>query len=70
MNKKKIQIRITEDGMFYAETLGIKGKECLQYIELLEELLDAESVDSEYTEEYFETEIQTYNQQNQVIKGD
>lgn len=68
MNDKKIKIKITEDGKIFAETIGLKGKDCLQYIELLEELLDAESIDSNYTNEYFESEIQTYRQNNQIIR--
>ncbi len=67
---KKIQIRIAEDGKFYAETLGIKGDSCLSYIKMLEELLDAEVVDSTFTEEYHETEIQTFQEQKQTLKGD
>lgn len=70
MNGKKIKIKLTEDGNIFAETIGIKGKECLQYIELLEELLDAESIDSNFTKEYYETEIQTTQQNNQFIKGE
>lgn len=70
MNDKKIKIRITEDGKILAETIGVKGKDCLQYIELLEGLLEAESIDSNYTEEYYETEIQTYRPNNLFLKGE
>jgi Protein of unknown function (DUF2997) len=70
MIDKKIHIRISEDGKFYAETFGIKGKDCLSYIELLEELLDAETVDSAFTQEYHETEIQIQHDNKQIIKGE
>lgn len=70
MEDKKIQIRITEDGKFFAETIGMKGKECLSIIEVLEELLDAETVDSDYTAEYFETELKSFQNQNLKIKGE
>ncbi|HZH60282.1 MAG TPA: DUF2997 domain-containing protein [Metabacillus sp.] len=70
MKGKKIKIKLNEDGNIFAETIGMKGKECLQYIELLEELLDAESIDSNFTDEYYETEIQTISQNNQFIKGE
>ena len=70
MENKKVQIRITEDGKFFAETMGIKGKECLSIIEVLEELLDAETVDSDYTAEYFETELKSFQNQNLKIKGE
>ncbi|ANU09679.1 hypothetical protein BBH88_04890 [Planococcus antarcticus DSM 14505] len=70
MKNKKIQIRITEDGKFFAETIGMKGEECLSVIEILEELLDAETVDSDYTVEYFETELKNSNNQILKIKGE
>lgn len=70
MENKKVQIRITEDGKFFAETMGMKGKECLSIIEVLEELLDAETIDSDYTAEYFETELKSFQNQNLKIKGE
>ncbi|MBM7714640.1 DUF2997 domain-containing protein [Siminovitchia sp. FSL H7-0308] len=68
MRDKKLQIKITEDGQVFAETIGIKGKDCLEYIEMLEQLLDAETIDSNYTEEYYQTEIQSVRQNKQFIK--
>lgn len=53
---KKIRVRIYPDGRIEAVTQGIKGKKCTDYIELVEKLVDAETVDSDYTEEYYETE--------------
>jgi hypothetical protein len=47
----------------------MKGRECLPYITQLEELLEAEAFDSDYTEEYYEaaeTEGQTVVQEEQV----
>jgi hypothetical protein len=55
---KQIKIHIRPDGQVQAETLGIKGKACTDYIKVLEELLDAEAVESSYTPEYFESEQQ------------
>lgn len=68
MSQKKIQIKITEEGTIHAETLGIKGSECLEYISLLEELLEAQTVDSNYTKEYLETEIQIEMKSKQELK--
>ncbi|MBS4196298.1 DUF2997 domain-containing protein [Lederbergia citri] len=71
MNDKKLKIKITEDGKIFAETIGIKGKECMEYIEILEELLDAQTIDSAYTAEYYEIERRTTLQnKQQVIKGE
>lgn len=53
---KKLRIQIFQDGQIQAEVLGVKRKKCTDYISLLEDLLDAETVDSEYTSEYYEPE--------------
>jgi hypothetical protein len=49
---RRIAVTITRDGTIRAETLGIKGKTCLDYVPLLEELLEAETVQSEFTADY------------------
>ncbi len=51
---RKVTIRIRRDGMVEAETHGMKGRDCLPYILQLEDLLEAEAVDSDYTAEYYE----------------
>ena len=51
---KRIRIQIFPDGRVQAETEGIKGKACTSYISILQEILDAEVVDSTYTPEYHE----------------
>lgn len=53
---KRISVRIYPDGRVQAETQGIKGKKCTEYINILEELLKAEAVESEYTSEYYVSE--------------
>lgn len=68
MNDKKIKIKITEDCQIFAKTVGVKGQDCLEYIKLLEQLLDAETVDSHYTEEFYQTEIQSLRQNKQFLK--
>jgi myosin-crossreactive antigen len=70
LEEKKIIIKITEDGKIFAETFGMKGKQCLEYIQILEELLDAETIDSEFTHEYFETNVVMNQTQRQMIKGE
>jgi hypothetical protein len=49
---RRIVVTVNRDGSIKAETLGIKGKACLDYVPLLEELLEAETVQSEFTAEY------------------
>ncbi len=53
---KQVQIKILPDGSIEAVTKGIKGKACLEYVHLFEELLDAKAVDSDFTSEYYEIE--------------
>ena len=50
----KITLRIYPDGKVQAETHGIKGKACLNYIAIIEQLTGAKTVDSDFTEEYHE----------------
>ena len=66
---KRIQIQIFPDGRVQAETLGIRGKKCTEYIGLLEELLEAEAVESEYKPEYYATdEVTIENTQEQRLR--
>lgn len=53
---KRVQIKILPDGSIEAVTQGIKGKACLDYVRLFEELLDAKAIDSDFTSEYYEIE--------------
>lgn len=52
MATRRISVTIGPDGKIRATTLGIEGKACLDYIPLLEDLLDAEVVESAFTPEY------------------
>jgi hypothetical protein len=53
---KRIQLRVYPDGRIEAVVQGVKGKKCTDYIAVLEELLQAETIQSAYTPEYFESE--------------
>lgn len=54
--EEKLQIRIFPDGRIEAETLGIKGEKCTDYILILENILNAQAVQAEYTKEFYEPE--------------
>jgi len=60
---KKIQLRIFPDGRVQAEVQGIKGKACTDYIEILEEVLNAEVYESSFTPEYYENQEVWLSQQ-------
>ena len=47
--KKQMKITLLPNGEIKMETLGIKGKKCLKYTELLEKLADAKVEKQEFT---------------------
>ena len=62
---KQIKIRVYPDGRIESETVGIKGKSCMNYIKEVENLTGAKTVKSEFTNEYYEAETvenNTYNE--------
>lgn len=63
---KRIQLRVYPDGRIEAEVQGVKGKTCTDYIAVLEELLEAETIESAFTPEYFETEEVAVRQEQQA----
>lgn len=67
---KQIKLRIYPDGIVQAEVEGIKGKKCTDYIKIIEGLLEAKVVDSEYTSEYYENEvIEVYEEDKINLNG-
>lgn len=56
---RRIKVRILADGRVEAETEGIRGNACTPYIGMLENMLDAEAIESAYTPEYYESETAT-----------
>lgn len=58
IRKQAIEVTIGLDGSIRAETIGIKGNKCLSSIAALEELLDAETIDSVYNKDFYESESQ------------
>lgn len=53
---KQIKLRIYPTGKLEAETNGIKGKACLDYISILESLTGSATVDSDFTPEYWQSD--------------
>jgi hypothetical protein len=67
INMKQISLRIYTDGKVQAETHGVKGKACLNYISIIEQLTGARTVDSDFTAEYRETdEVLTVDNEAEV----
>lgn len=70
--KQQLEIKITEDGHVYVKTIGMDDERCLDYVPLLENMLDAKTIKSEFTEEYLQAQQQVtediYVQNKNVIK--
>ncbi|MDJ1114013.1 DUF2997 domain-containing protein [Microbacterium dauci] len=49
---KQLVVQLRADGSVAAETFGMTGPECLEYIQQLEALLDAETASSQFTDDY------------------
>lgn len=62
---KQIRVKISNNGAIQAETLGMKGKECLKYLERIEQMTNAVTIDSNFTEEYYETNEVLYSEEVQ-----
>ena len=55
---KKMKIKLLPNGEIQMETLGVKGKKCLDCVDLLKKLIDVKIIDTQLTDEYLETEAQ------------
>jgi len=60
---KRIRFEITADGEIHVKTLGMNDETCLDYVEVFERILDAETIDSSYTEEFIEAQIKETHHQ-------
>ena len=64
----QIEIKIKPDGKIEAETFGVKGKKCMDYLKLIEQLTNAKVYDSDYTADYFEEEIINNSSVNTLVE--
>ncbi len=65
---KKLKIRLLPNGEIQMETIGVKGKECLDYVKLLQKLVNAKITKTELTDEYYQTETEVANVENAEIR--
>ena len=65
-----MQIKLLPNGEIQMETHGVKGKKCLDYIEVLKKLVGVNIVNTEFTQEYYETEAQLDTQERNEIRYD
>lgn len=70
MSDKKLKIKLLPNGEIQMETHGIKGKKCLDYIEVLKKLVDVKITDTQLSQEYYETEADINNEEQSSIRYD
>jgi len=70
MSDKKLKIKLLPNGEIQMETHGVKGKKCLDYIEVLKKLVDVKITDTQLSQEYYETETEVTNGERNEIKFD
>ena len=51
--RPQLLIRLRVDGTVQAETRHIYGDACVPFAAILEDLCDAEAIDSDYTRDYY-----------------
>ena len=67
---KKLKIKLLPNGEIQMETVGIKGKKCLDYIEVLKKLVDAKITETQLSQEYYETESEIVDTKNAELRLD
>ena len=68
MSDKKHKIKLLPNGEIQMETVGVKGKKCLDYIDVLKKLVDVKITDTQLSQEYYETEV--LENENNELKFD
>lgn len=68
MSGKKLKIKLLPNGEIQMETQGVKGKKCLDYIEILKKLVDVKITDTQLSQEYYETESEVIVEDNAELR--
>lgn len=67
---KKMQIKLLPNGEIRMETHGVKGKKCDDYVELFKKLVNANIIDVQHTDEYYQTETNIQNNDTIELRND
>lgn len=67
MAKRQLKIKLLPSGEIQMQTVGVKGKKCLDYVEMLKLLADAKITKQELMPEYYEQDTYYTNSENQDI---
>ncbi len=68
MSDKKLKIKLLPNGEIQMETHGVKGKKCLDYIEVLKKLVDVKITDTQLSQEYYETDTEVNNSEKNELR--
>lgn len=52
MNSAQIVVTVRADGTIEAETVGVTGEACLDYIRVIEDLIEGTTVSSQFTADF------------------
>lgn len=53
---KKLKIKLLPNGIIEMETIGVKGKKCMEYAKFMEEIANAKIKSQKLTDEYYQNE--------------
>lgn len=70
MGDKKLKIKLLPNGEIVMQTHGVKGKKCLDYIEVLKKLVNVNITDTQLSQEYYETETEIRQDENIEVRND
>jgi len=70
MSDKKLTIKLLPNGEIQMETHGVKGKKCLDYIEVLKKLVGVNIKDTQLSQEYYETESTVTDEDSAELRYD
>ena len=70
MADKKLKIKLLPTGEIIMETQGVKGKKCLDYIDVLKKLVNVNVTDTQLTNEYYESETEITDTDNLELRTD
>jgi hypothetical protein len=63
MSRRRIVVTVDPDGTVRAQTQGVLGEKCLDYVAVLEDLIDGRTTESAYTEDLHRSEQPATEQQ-------
>ena len=65
---KKMIIKLSPNGEIQMTTQGVKGKKCLDYLEVFKKLVKVNIIDTKLTDEYYETETELTTDNQEEIR--